>query len=207
MLASSRGHCGGVRSRGRDKSRPYESILCFGPTGKTRRRGVLREGHGPPLQTGVSIEVNRETANRPTPQTRVGADSISARFAAARTPAGGINPSPTNDFYVLSQPGKRRAANARPNGTAITLRAAVGRGALTPPDPAAPQTPRADMESAPTLGSPRWKHAVSFSISKTDRRPSKPWAAVCLMYAVDCAKITPARLPAGRGWRAGNQAK
>ena len=61
MLASSRGHCGGVRSRGRDKSRPYESILCFGPTGKMRRRMVLREGHGPPLQTGVSIEVNRET--------------------------------------------------------------------------------------------------------------------------------------------------
>ena len=46
---------------GRDKSRPYESILCFGPTGKMRRRMVLREGHGPPLQTGVSIEVNRET--------------------------------------------------------------------------------------------------------------------------------------------------
>ena len=61
-----------------------------------------------------------------------------------------------------SSRGPRRAANVRPNGTAITLQAAVGRGALTPPDPAAPQTPRADMESAPTLGSPRWKHAVSF---------------------------------------------
>ena len=152
MLASSRGHCGGVRSRGRDKSRPYESILCFGPTGKTRRRGVLREGHGPPLQTGVSIEVNRETANRPTPQTRVGADSISARFAAPQTPAGGINPAPTNDFYVLSQPGKRRAANARPNGTVITLRAAVGRGALTSPDPAVPQTPAGGYGIRPYVG-------------------------------------------------------
>ncbi len=58
---SSRGHCGGVGFRGRDESRPYESILCFGPTGKMRRRMVLREGHGPPLQTGVSIEANRET--------------------------------------------------------------------------------------------------------------------------------------------------
>ena len=77
-----------------------------------------------------------------------------------------------------SSRGPRRAANARPNGTAITLRAAVGRGALTPPDPAAPQTPRADMESAPTLGSPRWKHAVSFSICKTKQNRPPPIQAM-----------------------------
>ena len=69
MLASSRNPRAAANTRGRDKSRPYEQILCFGPT-----------------------------------------------------------------------------------GTATVARAGVGRGALTPPDRAAAQRPRADMESAPTNG-------------------------------------------------------
>ena len=50
MLASSRGHCGGAGLRGRDKSRPYESILCFGPTGMAAatRAAVGRDALIPP---------------------------------------------------------------------------------------------------------------------------------------------------------------
>ena len=62
-----------------------------------------------------------------------------AHPAAAQTPAGGINPAPTNKFCVSGQ-----------TGTAATTRTTVGRDALIPPHPAAAQTPRADMESAPT---------------------------------------------------------
>ena len=52
-----------------------------------------------------------------------------------------------------SSRGPRRAANVRPNGTAITLRAAVGRGALTPPDPAPlPQTPAGGYGIRPYIG-------------------------------------------------------
>ena len=52
----------------------------------------------------------------------VGADSISARFAAARTPAGGINPSPTNHGKRPTKrdghnpPGGRRAGCPHPAG-------------------------------------------------------------------------------------------
>ena len=52
---------------------------------------------------------------------------------------GGINPAPTNLPKCPAKPDGRK-----------TTRASVGRDALIPPDPAAAQTPRADMESAPT---------------------------------------------------------
>ena len=47
---SSRGHCGGVGFRGRDESRPYEQILCFGLTGiaAATRAGVGRGALTPP---------------------------------------------------------------------------------------------------------------------------------------------------------------
>ena len=48
---------------------------------------------------------NRETVNLAVEQPPVGADSISARPAPPRAPAGGINPSPTNHGKVRGQPG------------------------------------------------------------------------------------------------------
>ena len=127
----------------------------------------------------------------------VGADSISARFAAARTPAGGINPAPTNDFYVLIQPGTpprrkrpregrgpplQTMANAQPNGTVITLRAAVGRGALTPPDPAAPQTPVGGYGIRPysgflaleACGVPGWRETHKTTVGRGALTPPDP---------------------------------
>ena len=41
------------------------------------------------------------------PRYTVGADSISARFAAAQGSAGGINPAPTGKFFVSGKPGGR----------------------------------------------------------------------------------------------------
>ena len=41
--------------------------------------------------------------------------------------------------------------NDRPNRTSAATRAAVGRGALTPPDPAAAQTPAGGINPAPTI--------------------------------------------------------
>ena len=60
-------------------------------------------------------------------------------FTVAQGPAGGACPSPTN-LPNMSGP------KERPPPTRTT----VGRDALIPPHPAAAQTPRADMESAPT---------------------------------------------------------
>ena len=82
---SSREPRGGANAHGRDKSRPYEQILCFGPTGMpaTTRAAVGRDAPitpnpaPPPTPAG-----GRGFALPP-----VGADSISARFAAARGPA------------------------------------------------------------------------------------------------------------------------
>ena len=72
----------GANTRGRAMALPYK------PGGDTRPPG------------------KPQTAQHRIPL--VGADSISARSAAARTPAGGINPAPTNKFYVLGQPGRPR---------------------------------------------------------------------------------------------------
>ena len=90
---SSREPRGGANARGRNKSRPYEQIVRFGPIGTTATiraavgRDALIPPHPAPPQTpagGCGIALPP-----------VGADSISARFAAARTPTGGINPAPT----------------------------------------------------------------------------------------------------------------
>ena len=59
------------------------------------------------------------------PRCTVGADSISARFAAARGSAGGINPAPTGKFCVSGKsgghdvcPGLQGRATALPQGSA-----------------------------------------------------------------------------------------
>ena len=50
MLASSREPCGGADAYGRDESRPYEYILCFGQTGTATatRAAVGRDALIPP---------------------------------------------------------------------------------------------------------------------------------------------------------------
>ena len=66
------------------------------------------------------MAARRETAGPAPPQTPVGADSISARFAAAQGSAGGINPSPTNHGEHPAKreghtpPGGRRAGCPHP---------------------------------------------------------------------------------------------
>ena len=62
-----------------------------------------------------------------------------AAVGLRNAPAGAVNPAPTNKFCVSGQ-----------TGTAATQRTTVGRDAPIPPHPAPAQTPRADMESAPT---------------------------------------------------------
>ena len=194
MLASSRGHCGRTNTRGRDKSRPYEQILCFGPTGMaaTTRTTVGRDALIPPdltLPQGPRADMESAPTNRGKARDQPGkrepgnvANLCRGRclhrpgdIAAAQTPAGGINPAPTNRGKARGYPGKREpgnvtnlcrgrfyigpvcdTANTRgrdksrpyeqilcfgPTGTASTTRADVGRGALTPPDRAAAQTP------------------------------------------------------------------
>ena len=56
------------------------------------------------------MAARRETADPAPSQTPVGADSISARFAAAQGSAGGINPSPTNHGRPAANRGKRGLA-------------------------------------------------------------------------------------------------
>ena len=66
------------------------------------------------------MEARRETAGPAPPKTPVGADSISARFAARQGSAGGINPSPTNRGEHPTKreghtpPGGRRAGCPHP---------------------------------------------------------------------------------------------
>ena len=57
-----------------------------------------------PLHTFAIMQGPRFPRQTRTSSTVVGADSISARFTAARGSAGGINPAPTNKFYILEQP-------------------------------------------------------------------------------------------------------
>ena len=118
------GKCDGVRSRGRAMALPYKpggargypgnrklhntANLCMGrcshrpahPRAAANTRGRDKSR---PYEQGARSVTNREHANPAMPQTPVGADSISARFAPPRAPAGGINPAPTNKFYVLCQ--------------------------------------------------------------------------------------------------------
>ena len=72
----------------------------------------------------------------------VGADSISARFAAARTPAGGINPAPTADGGS--------AANRENHSPRVITNLCRGRCSHRPGDPAAPQTPAGGINPSPT---------------------------------------------------------
>ena len=62
----------------------------------------------PPYGPG---ETRRPPGKMQPPRCTVGADSISARFAAARGSAGGINPAPTNKFYAL---GHQNAPDSAP---------------------------------------------------------------------------------------------
>ena len=62
-----------------------------------------------------------------------------AHPAAPQTPAGGINPAPTNKFCVSGQ-----------TGWPPPTRTTVGRDAPIPPHPAPPQTPAGGINPAPT---------------------------------------------------------
>ena len=84
-----------------------------GPCGGADTRGRI---WNPPLRPAARRMAKRETTNPAALQTRVGADSISARTAAARGSPGGINPAPTNKIICFG-----------PTGTATATRAAVGR--------------------------------------------------------------------------------
>ena len=66
MLASSRGPCAAARPRGRDKSRPYELILCFRPNRNGRsppggRRAGCPHPAGPPAAANTPV-LNRRGA-------------------------------------------------------------------------------------------------------------------------------------------------
>ena len=99
----------------------------------------------PPLRSTVGAQPIPGGRNRPgdrnlaLPATPVGADSISARFAAAWGSAGGINPAPTNKMLCFG-----------PTGTTATARATVGRDALIPPHPAPPQCSAGGPWPSPT---------------------------------------------------------
>ena len=102
------------------------------PSGRARRRGHLpltREAN-----CGAGLATNRETMILMLLRTRVGADSISARSAAARTSAGGYGIRPYNGFFNV-------AANRETTILALP-RTCVGDDACIVPHPAAAQTHR-----------------------------------------------------------------
>ena len=131
-----------TRFRGRDKSRPYEQILCFGPNrnGRSppgRRRAGCPHPAGPPAGAktpgGYGIRpYDRRRAPRPTGKLRPCHTTNPCRgrclhrpggHASPQGPAGGINPAPTNKFCVSGQtgtaaphPGGRRAGCPHPAG-------------------------------------------------------------------------------------------
>ena len=67
---------------------------------------AVRRAKSPALRNGENGAANRKTTPPAQPAPPVGADSISARFTAAQGPAGGIDPAPTNQFYVLGRLGQ-----------------------------------------------------------------------------------------------------
>ena len=97
--------------------------------GTPRYRKVPREGHDPPLQTPANARSNRGDTSL---GAVVGRDAlIPPHPAAARTPAGGMNPAPTD----RGNP----ATNRKPRATATY----VGDDArIVPGNPAMPQGPR-----------------------------------------------------------------
>ena len=158
MLASSRGPCAAARFCGRDKSRPYEQILCFRPNRNGRsppggRRAGCPHPAGPLVGAntpgGYGIRpYDRRRAPRPTGKLRPCHTTNPCRGRCLHRPgdhappqgsAGGINPAPTNKFCVSGQ-----------TGTAAPHRADVGRDALIPPDHASPQGSAGGINPAPT---------------------------------------------------------
>ena len=119
----------------------------------------------PPLRMVARPAANRENANPAIPQPPVGTMLASSRGTQRRrkvrgrdlrpksrrcaavglrnAPAGGINPAPTNKFYVLDQPGRPRPR--------VRTNPCRGRFHIGPVCGGA-NAPRADMESAPTNG-------------------------------------------------------
>ena len=162
MLASSRGPCVAARPRGRDKSRPYELILCFGPNRNGRsppggRRAGCPHPAGPPAAANTPVLNRRGAAGvnaRPTEPGKHGGQPGTphrrnpCRGRCSHRPgdhappqgfAGGINPAPTNKFCVSDQ-----------TGTAAPHQADVGRDALIPPDHAPPQGSAGGINPVPT---------------------------------------------------------
>ena len=96
--------------------------------GTPRYRKVPREGHDPPLQTPANARPN---GMAPPTRATVGRDAlIPPHPAAAQTPAGGMNPAPTD----RGNP----AANRKPRATATH----VGAHIVRPGNPAADRKPR-----------------------------------------------------------------
>ena len=132
------GPCGGARSRF------LKSPRCGG-----RER--------PPYRTGENIETNRENAAARTPTGGYGIRPYETAMSAANrgaAPSAVSQTSVGDDACIVPQPPHSRKARGRamalpykpsehdrPNREAATTRAAVGRDALIPPDPAPPQTP------------------------------------------------------------------
>ena len=81
------------------------------PSDRAWRRGHLpltREAN-----CGAGLATNRETVILMLLRTRVGADSISARSAAARTPRADMESAPTMVFSMLQPTGKPRSSRYR----------------------------------------------------------------------------------------------
>ena len=139
MLASSRGTLCRANARGRNKSRPYGQILCFGPTGMappTRaavgRDALIPPHPAPPRTTAGGYGIRPYNQRRARGQLgnrkpcvtsnpcRGRCSNRPGRLYAARTPAGGINPAPTNKFVLWTNrdgpahPGGRRAGCPHP---------------------------------------------------------------------------------------------
>ena len=89
-------------------NRPLHGVFAaagmFPVLNRQRCGGRERPPYGP-------RETRRPPGKIQSPRCTVGADSISARFAAARGSAGGINPAPTGKFYVL---GHQNAPDSTP---------------------------------------------------------------------------------------------
>ena len=100
------------RCGGRERP-PYGTGKTWRPTGKMWRCKVPREGRGPPLQTMADVQPTGKA--QPCVNTNLCRGRCSHRpgsLAPPRTPAGGINPAPTNRGKARGQPGKREPGNA-----------------------------------------------------------------------------------------------
>ena len=145
---------GGAGPRGRDKSRPYGPGETLRPNANPALPYPCRGAHcapGRPLRHAASFKrqpavrqslrhglrpchlpLTREAKPPQTPRYPAPpcADSISARFAVAQSPAGGINPAPTDRGKPCGRPQTPRCRTP-----------CRGRCSHRPGDPAPPQTP------------------------------------------------------------------